>query len=223
MTRYFVGDLHFGHFKVAGLRYPDVELDNRLVAHHDMVIYEQIKNTVKPDDQLWVLGDISGGKEEMYALGLLKELKKITGATFHLIPGNHDSVSSIHRNAYKQHEKFRGVFNSIQDFARMRFEGEQVLLSHYPYARSGDGPGRGEARYLEYRLPDTGMPLMHAHTHQERPHMELKRTNYGKPETVLDLQQMCVSWDVRRGLTTEAHINQWIKDFKSQHLLERTY
>lgn len=218
MARFFVGDLHLGHKKVAGLRYPEsIEpLDDRLVSHHDMVIYKQLMQLTS-GDQLWVFGDISSGmpEQEKRALKLLKEIKDDTGVSMHLIWGNHDSGSSIHRSAFKMQKYFLEVFDSVHDFYRFRFEGVQVLASHYPYARSGDGPDRPEARYLEYRLPDTGMPLIHAHTHQSKPHMDyvpiLVKQNIG----IDDLQQLCVSWDVRRGLTTEAQINQWIKEWKA--------
>lgn len=213
MARYWVGDLHLGHTKVAKIRYPD---DDRVVAHHDMVIYDQLKR-LSADDQVWILGDISSGRPEGEdrALQLLSEIS----AELHLIAGNHDSVSSIHRNGYKQQLRYLKTFETVQDFARVRLHGKNVLMSHYPYARSGDGPGRGEARYLEFRLPDTGLGLIHAHTHHTEPHMELYGSwedqvlQPGEPKT-LDTQQYCVSWDVHRGLVTEHQLTEWAKGLK---------
>lgn len=216
MARYWVGDLHLGHTKVAKIRYPDASDDDRIVAHHDMVIYDQLKR-LSADDQVWILGDISSGRPEGEdrALQLLSEIS----AGLHLIAGNHDSVSSIHRNGYKQQRRYLKTFETVQDFARVRLHGEMVYVSHYPYARSGDGPDRGKARYLEWRLPDLGNPLIHAHTHQRSPHMPITATNINSNTPVSesgDLSQMCVSWDVRRGLTSEEDMNSWLKQRRGE-------
>lgn len=197
MTRYFVADLHLGHEKVSKIRGFTNIID------HDLVVLGQL-NRLKSNDELFVLGDISGGKrdDENRALALLKDLDG--NPRIHLIAGNHDSVSSIHRNGYTRNKAFREVFESVRDFARIRMAGRQVLLSHYPYASSGDGPGReGTGRYLEYRLPDTGGLLIHGHTHQTTPH-------YNNP------REICVSWDVRRGLTSEADLNTWIENLPTE-------
>lgn len=212
MARYWVGDLHLGHAKVAKIRYPDAPDDDRVVTHHDMVIYDQLKR-LSEDDQVWILGDISSGKpgDEDRALQLLSEIS----AKLHLIAGNHDSVSGIHRNGYKQQLRWLRVFDSVQDYTRVRLHGKNVMMSHYPYARSGDGPGRGEARYLEFRIPDTGLGLIHAHTHHTEPHMR-DWVKVGGITRKLgdDLQQYCVSWDTKRGLTTEQELTEWAKGLK---------
>jgi calcineurin-like phosphoesterase family protein len=102
----------------------------------------------------------------------------------------------------------------VQDYTRVRLHGTNVLMSHYPYARSGDGPERGHpGRYLEWRLPDTGLGLIHAHTHHTEPHMirqEPKSFGSGV-HTFEDTQQYCVSWDVHRGLVTEQQLSEWAK------------
>ncbi len=218
MARYWIGDLHFGHLKVARIRYPDApEGDAELISHHDMTIYRQLAQ-LSAEDQVWVLGDISSGKpeNEAYALSLLSEIS----ASLHLIAGNHDSVSGIHRNGYKQQRRWLQVFESVQDYSRVRLYGRNVQMHHYPRAHSGDGPERDSARYMEWRLPDTGLGLIHAHTHQTTPHMsrvDLTRTYIqgeammGEFETVLDTSQYCVSWDTKRGLTTEQELTEWAK------------
>lgn len=212
MARFWVGDLHFGHLKVARIRYPGMTHeagfdDKDVVFEHDHQIMKQLKSLDK-NDQVWILGDISSGKpeEEARALNLLSDIS----AQLHLIAGNHDSVAGIHRNGYKHQRRWLDVFESVQDYTRVRLYGRNVLMSHYPYARSGDGPGRGEARYLEWRLPDTGLGLIHAHTHHTEPHMPKYRIDWDeKVYDGLDTQQICVSWDVRRGLTTEQQLSEW--------------
>lgn len=186
MARYWVGDLHLGHGKVAQLR------GFNTIHEHDDTILHQLSQ-LSAEDQVWILGDISSGKpeDETDALKLLSEIE----AQLHLIAGNHDSVSGIHRNGYKQQRRWLEVFESVQDYTRVRLYRRNVLMSHYPFARSGDGPERPGARYMEWRLPDTGMGLIHAHTHATTVHMpNAHRVGFLPPEEQLDTQQMCVSW-----------------------------
>lgn len=200
MSRYWIADLHLGHAKVAEIR------GFKSYQEHDEYVLNQLSK-LTTGDMLWVLGDISSGssKGEDYALWILQNEVK---APMHLIAGNHDSVSSIHRQGYKKQREWLEVFDSIQQFGRLRMGGHHVLMSHYPYARSGDGPGRGKARYNEFRLPDVGAPLVHGHTHQTEPHMTRQlESNW----TESDLQQYCVSWDVHRRLVTEADLNKWVE------------
>lgn len=219
VTRYFLGDAHLGHLKVAKLRFPDVP-EHEVVAYHDHHLLSQLRTLLKVGDELWMLGDISSGKpqDEDWAIAALRGLRKYTGATLHLISGNHDSCSSIHRDAHKQQRRFFRAFDSIQDFARKRFHGQQVLFSHYPYARSGDGANREGARYLEYRLPDLGGLLVHAHTHQSRPHMpkyyDLSEEMDGSGNVFFgwDTQQLCVSWDAHRRPIHEGDIDRWVQE-----------
>lgn len=171
MTTYFTSDLHIGHRLVAGLRgflvsqgIPDVEM-------HTVAIRDAF-NVVRPDDIVWILGDICISDKTWHIA--LEALKRLPGRK-RLVNGNHDPVSSIHRDAWKHQREALEVFESVQDFARIRIGGRitgtTVLLSHYPYRGTGsegtrgvDG-GDGEERYSEFRLTDYGTPLIHGHTH----------------------------------------------------------
>lgn len=213
--RFWIADLHLGHEKVAQLR----GFDSAYA--HDSKLVSQL-DKLREGDVLWNLGDISSGRPEgeERALGILKEMKERRGFEMHLIAGNHDSVSSIHRSGFKKQRKWLEVFDSIQQFGRINLHGQKVLVSHYPYARSGDGPGREGSRYEEFRLPDTGHLLIHGHTHQDTPHSE-KNLYYevGRGSLIRgksvgtgdeDLSQICVSWDAWRRLVTEKDLNDWI-------------
>lgn len=161
MTRiHYWSDLHLGHDFVAKLRGFQDSTDIGISAStwHDLQILEAWREHVHPNDHIWILGDISGGRSEDDALAFISEMPGIK----HLISGNHDSVASIHRNAWKQQTKFLEVFASVQDFARHKVQGVNFLLSHYPY--TGDHGDRAD-RYAEYRLQDTGIPLVHGHIH----------------------------------------------------------
>lgn len=168
MTVWFTSDLHFGHRFVAKLRgFKDADGEADLKAHTD-AIERAWSAVVKPDDIVWVLGDIcistSTWDLALFILGGLPGRKR-------LINGNHDPISSIHRDGWKFHPAARKVFEAVQDFAKIRLGGRTVLLSHYPYSgvgaeglRNEDG-SQVEERYGEFRLPDYGYPLLHGHTH----------------------------------------------------------
>jgi calcineurin-like phosphoesterase family protein len=190
---WFIGDPHFGHQKVSEIRGFDS------TEAHDLAIFRRWERQVRPDDLVYVMGDISGGSRtgEIHALNVLNMLpgRKI------LVAGNHDSVSGIHRRKSPDLWLFRETFEDIKDFARIRIEGQQILLSHYPYMSQGDGPGRGHARYEQFRLPDLGERLIHAHTHHSHP---TSGSTTGR--------ELCVSWDAWRRIVNIGDVHNWIKE-----------
>lgn len=184
-TTYFTSDLHFGHRLVAGIRgfwshpveneQPEVDL-----TAHDMAIRDAWR-VVKPDDIVWVLGDICvSGKTWRIALEVLRRFP----GRKRLVCGNHDLVSSVHREAWKYQREALEIFETVQDFAKVKIGSRTVLLSHYPYSGIGSegvddetGRPRSTERYTEFRLTDCGTPLIHGHTHgKERLHFSAAGT-----------------------------------------------
>jgi len=193
MTMYFTSDLHIGHRLVAGIRgfwqgdgepgpdsIPDTDSHSQAI--------RAAWSVVKPDDIVWVLGDLCvSQKWWQEALDFLQVLP----GRKRLVSGNHDPVSSIHRDAWKFQKDARTVFESIQDFAKIRMNGATALLSHYPYSGTGSeglddetGKPRSVERYTEFRLRDCSLPLIHGHTHgKERLHF----SDYGTPQVHVGL------------------------------------
>lgn len=171
---YFTADLHLGHELVAVQRGYDT------VADHDAAIIETIIDALPDQTTLWILGDVMGwGSHREHALDLLHEVRKHTGATLHLVAGNHDTCHPMHRNAGREQRKYLRVFDSVQAFAKLRHHRRDVLLSHFPY----HGDHTAQDRCIQWRLRDYGQPLIHGHTHQAAP------TDESRP------QQVCVSWE----------------------------
>lgn len=193
---WFIGDTHFGHAKVSEIRGFSTTED------HDNAIRRKWLRQVAPDDLVYVLGDLSSGSSqaEVRAVEFIGDLP----GRKRLICGNHDSVSGIHRRPSPNARYFRNVFESINDYGRIRIDGTDILLSHYPYASQGDGPGRGEARYVQYRLPDLGAPLIHAHTHNTHP-----------TSGSLSGRELCVSWDAWRRLVNIGDIARWVAEIET--------
>ncbi len=153
MSVYLTSDLHFGHALVSGLR-GFTNTDD-----HDDAVMASLSG-LGPDDQLWILGDLAVGvRGEQIAFERLATLP----CTLHLIEGNHDRVSALHRDSWKHQRRFLELFSSVQAYARRRGPGRSsVLLSHYPY----QGDHTQTDRYSQYRLVDEGLWLCHGHTHQ---------------------------------------------------------
>lgn len=150
---YYWSDLHLGHQRVAETR------GFSTVQEHDEHIAAAWRRTVKENDIVWVLGDISGGSHEP-ALELISTLpgrKKI-------IWGNHDKGHSAHQGGTEAAQAFLKVFESADSVGRRRVDGMQFMLSHFPY--TGERGGRQD-RYPEFRLRDLGQWLVHGHVHQE--------------------------------------------------------
>lgn len=153
---WLTADTHFSHRSMVerGWRpqYPTV-------AEMDADLIDRWNSTVHPGDVVWHLGDfaLGGARRALELVGVLH-------GTIHVIAGNHDPVWPARRDSHKHQAVWLAAgFASVQAFARRRLPGgQQVLLSHFPY----EGDHRDEERHPEYRLRDTGLPLLHGHVHE---------------------------------------------------------
>lgn len=168
---FYTSDLHIGHRLVANeraeragvvlpamLRTPE-ETDEALVAWHDDTLAKNWDKVVSPSDMVVVVGDISAGGSASWRRAL-SWISQRPGRK-RLVAGNHDPVHGMHRDAFKHFAAFMESFESVESFARIRAEGTACMVSHFPYT----GDHSPEDRYSEYRLRDTGVPVIHGHTH----------------------------------------------------------
>jgi calcineurin-like phosphoesterase family protein len=151
---FYTSDMHFSHRLLA--------IDVRgfqTIEEHDEAIIENWNKTVKKDDTVFVLGDVSLKKPAAY-----KHLTSRLNGSKHLIFGNHDSGNGANRDSNKYTVDYAMAgFTSTHDFLRRKIDGQQVMLSHYPY----DGDHSDADRMEQYRLRDLGATLLHGHTHSE--------------------------------------------------------
>lgn len=154
MTTWFTSDPHWGHAWVAGLRgFASVE-------DHDAWMLDMYSSTFKKRDTIWWLGDLAMSSPK-YALALTDTMD----GDHHLIAGNHDECHSMHRNAHNRTAQYLDVFKSVQSSARRRIEGQNVLLSHFPYSEAANADHTHTPRYIQHRFTDLGTSLIHGHTH----------------------------------------------------------
>jgi len=150
VTVWALSDSHFRHAMVAEKR----GFESRDA--HDEHIIASVNRLVKPDDILWHMGDVGLGKDEE----ILEYAARLNGRK-QLITGNHDRSWPGDRDSRKVQKRWLEVFESVQAFARTRFSGVPVLLSHFPY----HGDHTVNERHTQYRLRDEGAWLLHGHTH----------------------------------------------------------
>lgn len=117
MSIYLTSDLHFCHKK--DFLYKPRGFTS--VGEMNYAIVSIWNNTVKDDDDIYVLGDLMLNDDEE-GMFLLKNLR----GRLHIIRGNHDSDRRI--ELYKQCLHIVEVENSIY----LHYNGYHFYLSHYP-------------------------------------------------------------------------------------------
>jgi calcineurin-like phosphoesterase family protein len=176
MTVFFTSDLHIGHKMVAMERWKavnpygtpdplvvpgvDVTPENAVIWHSRLLAYNWDRLVTK-DDTVWVLGDLSLQGRAAIEGGL--EWISNRPGTKKFITGNHDSchMGIERRESGKWIKRYLEFFDVVFPFARIRVNGQVVLLSHFPYA----GDHTAIDRFPQWRLPDLGDWLLHGHTH----------------------------------------------------------
>lgn len=87
MTNWYTADTHFGHENV--IRFCDRPFKS--ASHMDGIMLENMWKVVKPDDDLWIIGDFAFGAPAKDTAYLEQIFGQLPGAHKHLIVGNHDS------------------------------------------------------------------------------------------------------------------------------------
>lgn len=152
--RWFTSDHHFTHGNVAKIRgFEDAK-------EQDEYLIKKWYENVKPEDIVYMLGDVTGLASGDQLIGLLEMIATLPGRK-RLVNGNHDAPSSIHKQSWKYQRLYLNYFESVQDFAKIKINGNEILLSHYPYS----GDHTAEDRYEQFRLKNCGNWLLHGHTH----------------------------------------------------------
>lgn len=154
---FVTSDHHFGHARI-------IELAERpftsLGAMHGELIAAW-NRLVRPEDVVLHLGDLAlGNREESIALTSALNGRKL------LVPGNHDTISSVYRCSEAHKKQTRDLLDQfnwevLPEMLTGTRNGRQLLASHYPYR----GDSHSQERHVEARPVDEGLPLLHGHTH----------------------------------------------------------
>jgi calcineurin-like phosphoesterase family protein len=154
---WFTSDLHIAHTNVIGLS--DRPFKN--IIEMRQVLLANINKVVKPDDVLYMLGDVCLGKKQDW----VDFLDAIRCKNVILVQGNHDSYKTVPK------DKVLAIIESCT----IRLNGKTLLLSHYPYritwwrAIKSIGNIRSFKHLKDLfslrRPKDNGLWLLHGHTH----------------------------------------------------------
>lgn len=121
---YFTSDTHLGHANIINLcdrPFKNVEeMDNKII--------NNINETVKEDDTLYILGDFTMYRRE----DAIKYRERIVCKNCYLIYGNHDKSFDLHRYVWKDAKHYHTLSYNKQKF----------VLFHYPI-ESWDGMYKG--------------------------------------------------------------------------------
>jgi calcineurin-like phosphoesterase family protein len=151
MTRFFTADLHLGHANI-------IDYCQRPYAgpwEMNAALIDNWNETVSPDDEVWVLGDVAMGKlrETLPLVSLLNGHKQ-------LVAGNHDRCWDGHK---------RGLAAALQAYSDAGFETihqgwvtvDDWLCCHFPYVEDV----RHGGRFAAHQPPYQARWLLHGHVH----------------------------------------------------------
>lgn len=140
---WYTSDLHLMHDRVAQHRGFDS------TAEHDQVVTDNWQATVRPDDEVFVLGDLTLKNPNR----IVDTITSLPGRK-HLIAGNHDACHPINRRWRNKLPVYEAMFSTITVYDHHRIAGHEVLLSHFPYgsrvSRISPGPEWRPTTYEGY-------------------------------------------------------------------------
>lgn len=192
MKRFFTSDLHFGHRNV--IEYCDRPYKD--IYEMNTAIINQWNSQVKPEDEVYVLGDFGINKSKVFD----KELVQSLNGKKYLILGNHDcGFNTWHKDLTKFKQKWGNKFKDAGwhftegALSRILKDGTKVLMCHLP-------PDNGvhDNRYSQYKLPNRPDKIyLHGHLHG----------HYRKKNNMVDV---CFDGDLK--LLTEDEVIDIIHD-----------
>ena len=150
----YIADCHFYHNRICQ------EMDKRGFSGFEEMnehMIAQWNKKVTAKDDVYILGDFSISRPD----ATVKILDRLNGK-LHLIVGNHDKYLE------DKHYSWRSWFRSIEDYAEIRDNGRNVILSHYPvFCYKG-----------QYRRDKDGRPLtytLYGHVHNTHDEVLINR------------------------------------------------
>lgn len=114
MSNFYIADWHYNHRNC-------LAFDNRpftSIEQMNEALVERWNSVVKPDDTVYVLGDMFWCNSEM----AISVLDSLSGRVF-LVKGNHDRCHI---------KKFTDKFVKVAEYMEIEDNGRNVVLSHYP-------------------------------------------------------------------------------------------
>lgn len=137
---WFTADLHLGHEAI-------IKMQNRPFANVDDMNHTLIHNItecVKPDDKLYILGDVS----HHITPDETSELVRRIHCHKYLILGNHDVVGDPEHCRYDE-----SLFESVGYYLKINAYDMKIVMMHYPL--------------LSWHKMSAGSIMLHGHIHSD--------------------------------------------------------
>jgi calcineurin-like phosphoesterase family protein len=120
MSKFYLADPHFGHENSVKYDAREGGRSFSSVEERDKLIIENINKVVTPQDDLYLLGDVSYNNPQETA----ELIQQINCKNRFLILGNHDR--------WAKDGRCKKLFQGIYDIKQIEDDGEQLVLCHYP-------------------------------------------------------------------------------------------
>jgi calcineurin-like phosphoesterase family protein len=154
MKTWITSDLHFGHANIKKFC-PETRDRFRDVDHMREVMISEWNESVAAEDTVYILGDVAF----LPAAEAVQIMRRLNGRKI-LIEGNHD-------RKLLNDPVFRGCFESVHSYLRLNYNGQLVIMCHYPFHYEWDQAHRGSVHFFghvhgkktgleEYRARDVG-------------------------------------------------------------------
>ena len=176
MRIFFTSDLHLGHANI--LQFTSRKKKYKTIEEHDEDIIARWNKQVKPNDVVYLVGDIIWSTVKNP-----KEILSRLNGEKHLIIGNHDAVKMI--------QALKLGYKSATYFMKFHIAKNLISVSHYPYRWTlwmkikkfftNPFAPNWSKKYgaANYPKPD-GKWLIHGHTHSvEKVNAERKMIHVG--------------------------------------------
>lgn len=169
MARFFTADLHLGHRNIARYEPGRAQAarmalqgraaDDETQARLDSFLIDRWNEVVRPDDEVWLLGDACMGRLDR----TIEQLGRLLGRIV-LVPGNHDRVwaGDHRRDQWWGRYLEAGIDEIVDGTTTLELaDGTLVDVDHFPYV----GDSREVDRHVDWRPRDRGRVLLHGHVH----------------------------------------------------------
>jgi calcineurin-like phosphoesterase family protein len=154
MSIWYTSDLHLGHANI--IKYCDRPFKS--ADEMNRTIVNNWNSVVKPEDRVFVLGDVALGKINES----LEFVRELNGQKL-LIPGNHD-------RCWSGHKEIRPIDRTMYEDVGFKIIGEDVInihgwrLCHFPY----EGDSHDGDRFDSHRpVKGSERILVHGHVHEK--------------------------------------------------------
>lgn len=177
---FFTSDTHFGHANI--IKYSErpfrdtQEMDEAMISNWNSVVSQK--------DEVWHLGDFAFATDDR----VVSIIKRLNG-TINFIKGNHDKTTWRKRN----------LFNSAQDYKEIEFDGQKIVMCHYPL--------------LSWNKGHRGSWMLHGHCHGSINYLNVdtKRIDVGVDNfdyTPVSFQEVKVLMDTKNYKEVDHHTKE---------------